>query len=119
MDALLLIDHGSRFESANKMIYEVAEMVASLNSEIIIEVAHMELAEPSIETGFRACVEKGATHVVAHPYMLAPGRHATQDIPRLVNQAAQLFPEVSFDVTEPLGVNTKIGEVILEKAGLD
>ena len=116
--ALLIIDHGSRYDGANNMIYDVKKMMETLRPELIIDVAHMELAEPDIEAGFKACVDRGATHVIAHPYMLSPGRHATKDIPNLVKEAAAKYPDVSCDITEHLGVNPKIGEVILEKAGL-
>ena len=116
--ALLIIDHGSRYEGANNMIYDVKTMMETLRPELIIDVAHMELADPNIEAGFKSCVDRGATHVIAHPYMLSPGRHATKDIPNLVKKAAAKYPKVTCDITEHLGVNPKIGEVILEKAGL-
>lgn len=80
--------------------------------------AHMEIAEPDVAAGFAACVEAGATEVIAVPYMLAPGRHAVEDIPRLVEEAAASHPGVRFRVAEPLGVHPGIGEVILARAGL-
>jgi sirohydrochlorin ferrochelatase len=40
------------------------------------------------------------------------------DIPRLVAAAARAFPGVEYCVTQPLGVHPKIGEVVLERAGL-
>ena len=76
------------------------------------------MAEPSIIEGFQACVQKGATHVIAHPYMLAPGRHATRDIPHIVAEAAARFTSITYEVTDPLGVDPKIGELILQRAGL-
>ncbi len=116
--ALLLIDHGSKKDEANKQLFEVAKLVTEINSELIVECAHMELASPSITEGFAACVERGATEVIAHPYMLAPGRHATEDIPRMVKVAAEPYPEVKFLVTAPLGLHMKLAEIVLERAGL-
>lgn len=116
--ALLIIDHGSKYDQANQLIYEVAKMLETLRNDIIIEVAHMELADPTIEDGFKAAVSKGATTIIAHPYMLGPGRHATKDIPELVHKAAQQFPSIQYEITQPLGVDTKIGELILERANL-
>ena len=116
--ALLIIDHGSKREDANKMLEGVAEMLRRQRPGLIVHIAHMELAEPTIRQGFDACVRDGASAVIAHPYMLSPGRHATGDIPSMVEDAAAAFPHVKFCVTAPLGLHDKIGEVVLERAGL-
>lgn len=116
--ALLIVDHGSRREEANQMLEEVARTVRRLCPDVIVHIAHMELAEPSIRQGIETCVQDGATDIVVHPYMLSPGRHATQDIPQMVQEIATRFSEIRFRVTDPLGLHEKIGEVILERAGL-
>lgn len=116
--ALLLVDHGSIRKEANDMLEEVGRATQRLRPEIIVEVAHMELAEPNIAQGFKRCVERGAREIIIHPYMLAPGRHATEDIPRMVAKVADDYPDVIFRVTEPLGVHENIAQVVLERAGL-
>jgi sirohydrochlorin ferrochelatase len=78
----------------------------------------MELAKPTIATGFRHCVEEGATEVIAFPYMLSPGKHSTRDIPRLVAEAAATYPHVSYRVTEAFGLHEKLAEVVLERTGV-
>ena len=116
--ALILVDHGSRFQGANDMLLDVVEMVKRLSGLERVYSAHMELAEPSIRQAFEQAVREGATAVVVHPYFLSPGRHSTTDIPHLVEEAAKEFPGVEHCVTAPLGVHPKIGEVILERAGV-
>jgi sirohydrochlorin ferrochelatase len=116
--ALILVDHGSRFEEANQMLADVAAMVKGLADMPDVFYAHMELAEPTIAQAFAAAVREGAGEVVVHPYFLSPGRHSTSDIPRMVAEAARAFPGVAYCVTEPLGLHVKIGEVVLERAGL-
>ncbi|MDA0747160.1 MAG: sirohydrochlorin cobaltochelatase [bacterium] len=116
--ALLIVDHGSTREQANQMLEEVACLLRKKRADLIVHIAHMELAEPTIEQGISACVRDGATEVIIHPYMLAPGRHATQDIPNLAREAASGFPGLKVRVTGPLGLHEKIGDVVLERAGL-
>lgn len=119
MKAILLIDHGSVKAEANEMLAEVAAMVKGMaGSEVIVDFAHMELAAPSIPEGFDACVRRGATDIVAFPYMLSPGKHSTRDIPRMVAEAAAKHPGVKYSVTPAFGVHEKLGEVVLERAGL-
>jgi len=114
--ALLLIDHGSRRAEANELIEQVAEMVKSrVEADRIVEVAHMELAEPTIERGFARCVEQGATMIVAHPFMLAPGRHVSDDLPRLIAEAAASHPGTKYIIAKPLGAHPGIAEAVVDR----
>ncbi len=116
--ALLIVDHGSVRDEANRMLEGVAEILRRQRPGLIVHIAHMELAAPTIKDGVAACVRDGATEVIIHPYMLSPGRHATSDIPALAREAATDFPNITYSVTDPLGLHDKIGEVVLERAGL-
>ena len=116
--ALLLVDHGSARAKANELLAEVALLVRALSGLEVVECAHMELAEPTIAQALEACERAGADLVIVHPYFLAPGNHSTQDIPRLVGEAAARHPRLRYRVTEPLGLHAKIAEVVLERAGL-
>lgn len=114
--AILLIDHGSRRAEANELVEQVAEMVrARVDADRIVEIAHMELAEPTIERGFARCVEQGATIVVAHPFMLAPGRHVAEDLPRLIAAAAASHPSTKYVIAEPLGAHPGIAEAVVDR----
>jgi sirohydrochlorin ferrochelatase len=112
---LVVVDHGSKKAAANDLLLDVAEMFKRVSQTRIVEPAHMELAEPSIEQAFDRCVEQGATFVVVHPYFLAPGRHSTTDIPRMVTEAAAKHPGVGFHVTQPLGLDEKIAQIMIAR----
>ncbi len=116
---LLLIDHGSKLDTANDMLACVANLVQEMaGSPVIVRHAHMELAEPSIARGFADCVQAGADEVIAFPYMLSPGRHSTRDIPRMIREAAAAHPGVRYRVTPAFGVHEMLAAVVLSRAGL-
>ncbi len=120
MKAILIVDHGSRRAEANEMLTCVANLVQAMTGpDVIVRPAHMELAEPSISAAFTSCVEAGASDIVVFPYMLSPGKHSTGDIPRMVSAAAAEHPAVTFTVTPAFGVNEKLGEIILSRAGVE
>jgi sirohydrochlorin ferrochelatase len=120
MRSILLIDHGSVRAEANHMLSCVANLLQQMVGDgVIVRHAHMELAEPSIAQGFSECIAAGATEVIAFPYMLSPGKHVTRDIPRLVQEAGQAFPQVSYRVTDAFGVNDKMAELIALRAGVE
>lgn len=114
--AILLIDHGSRRARANALLDEVASLVkARLGPGAIVEPAHMEIAEPSIADGFARCIAQGATTIVVHPFMLAPGRHVTEDLPRLIAEAAAAHDGVSFTLAAPLGSHSGVIDAVIER----
>ena len=117
--ALLIIDHGSKRKKANHMLFELVKMLQKQRPDLIVYGSHMELAMPSIDDGIKWCVKKGADHIIAHPYMLSPGRHATEDIPRMVATALKTHPNITYTVTDPLGVDSELVNLILKRANLD
>jgi sirohydrochlorin ferrochelatase len=112
---LVVVDHGSKRAAANDMLMEAAAMFKRVAGGTIVEPAHMELAEPSIEQAFDKCVAQGATLVVVHPYFLSPGRHSTTDIPNLTALAAARHPGVRYHVTQPLGLDDRIALLMLQR----
>jgi sirohydrochlorin ferrochelatase len=113
--AVRLIDHGSRRAEANALLEAVAEEVRQRLPDRIVQIAHMEIAEPSIEQGVAACVEAGATAIVAHPYFLGPGNHTRDDIPKLVAAAAARHADLEITISDPLGLHSKLIDVVLER----
>lgn len=113
--AILLVDHGSVKAEANALLEEIARLVAEIAPGYHVEAAHMELAPPDIAAGVEACVEAGATDITVMPYMLAPGRHSTGDIPRMALDAAQKYEGIQIRVSAPLGSDSRLAEVILER----
>ena len=118
MKAIIIIDHGSRYPAANDFLLKVVKRAQELTPEVLVFGAHMELAEPTIPQVIKECVEKGVTHIIAHPYMLSPGRHAIRDIPNLVYDAASEYPNLNVEVTEPLGLDDGIINVIKKRCGV-
>lgn len=105
--AIIIVDHGSRLAESNQMLEEVARQFAQRFAAQypIVEPAHMELAEPSIASAYARCAQRGAERIVVCPFFLGPGKHWTQDIPRLTAEAAAQFPNTRYHVTATLGID--------------
>ncbi len=115
LTGVIIVDHGSRRASSNEMLLEVVKAFREKFSFSIVEPAHMEIAEPSIAAAFDACVSQGASHVVVFPYILSPGRHWSEDIPRLARQAAEMHHGVTHVVTRPFGIHPLMLTIINER----
>ena len=114
---VVIVDHGSRVAASNVLLERFVEQFAADGPYGIVEPAHMELAEPSIRTAFGRCVERGARRVVVMPYFLSPGRHWSDDIPRLTAEAADEHPGVAYLVGAPLGLHPLVQGVIRARLG--
>ncbi|MDA1087040.1 MAG: cobalamin biosynthesis protein CbiX [Verrucomicrobia bacterium] len=115
---MLLVDHGSLLPEANILLEQTARSVRNHADGIYVAVepAHMELAEPSVKIAFDRCVAAGARKVIVSLFFLSPGRHSQQDIPRLVSDAASHHPDVTWSMTDPLGSDPAITELLLRQA---
>jgi sirohydrochlorin ferrochelatase len=112
---VVIVDHGSRRAESNALLEEVAAMFRRRGEFLVVEPAHMELAEPSLATAFARCVAAGAELVVIHPYFLAPGKHWQEDIPALAAAAAANHPGIRHVVTAPLGLHPLMAEIMRER----
>eukprot|EP00590_Aulacoseira_subarctica_P010879 CAMPEP_0172424082 /NCGR_PEP_ID=MMETSP1064-20121228/21229_1 /TAXON_ID=202472 /ORGANISM="Aulacoseira subarctica , Strain CCAP 1002/5" /LENGTH=283 /DNA_ID=CAMNT_0013165835 /DNA_START=19 /DNA_END=873 /DNA_ORIENTATION=+ len=121
---VLLIDHGSKRESSNLHLESIAkayEQSSRCPPHYIVRAAHMEIASPSIEDGLRNLVANGAYRIVCHPMFLSLGKHAMEDVPRLIEEATksiQMDPTITNKVeivtTVPLGSRV---EVLIDAIG--
>jgi sirohydrochlorin ferrochelatase len=118
VQGIIVVDHGSRRIESNQMLEEVASLFGKrFGSRFpIVEAAHMELAEPSIETAYGRCVKRGASKILCLPYFLGMGRHWTRDIPSLLNQASAKFPGTTYQLVEPLGIDDLILDLLFKRA---
>jgi sirohydrochlorin ferrochelatase len=113
--ALLIVDHGSRQPEANQTIDEIARMTRQIRPGLIVEYAHMEMAEPNMAEGVARCVAAGAHEVIVHPYLLADGRHCKETIPEEIAALEIQYPDVQFRITAPLGPHRKLAEIVLQR----
>ena len=135
---IVLVDHGSRAKSSNEQLERFAEMFEMMYGSTIgdyssddddsnnskerkyeVAPAHMELASPSIADAFRELIEtKNCRKIVVAPFFLSPGRHVKEDIPRLVEEAAEEYRgnyELEYMVAAPIALHPLMTTIIHER----
>jgi len=118
MERIILIGHGSPKKDANN-IELVAKMLHNALhpgcSDVCVKAAYLQFVEPDIPTVIKSCVESGAKKIILHPYFLSAGMHVTKDLPQMIADAKNTYPDVEFVFTEPLGVHEKLVQVVIER----
>ncbi len=118
MEIILLAGHGSPKQEANSLEH-IAKLLHGMIhpgcSEKCVRAAYLQFAKPDIMEAIKSCVNDGAKKVVVHPYFLSSGMHVTSDIPEIINKAKNMYPDVEFVYTEPLGIHDKMAQVVLDR----
>jgi sirohydrochlorin ferrochelatase len=110
--AVLLIAHGSRHQSANDDLHDLAARVAARGDYPIVEACFLELADPDIATGGSRCVVRGANRVLMVPYFLSAGVHLLRDLTAARDDLSRLHPGVEFQLAPPLGPHPLLDELV-------
>ncbi|PFJ18866.1 cobalamin biosynthesis protein CbiX [Bacillus cereus] len=119
MKAVLYICHGSRLRAAKE---EAIQFITSCMSRIevaIQEVCFLELASPSIDEGFRTCVKRGATEVIAIPVFLLAAGHVKKEIPFELEKLNNQYPNIKVLCGTPFGVSKTLIKSVYNGSGIE
>ncbi|MDP3921005.1 MAG: CbiX/SirB N-terminal domain-containing protein [Candidatus Omnitrophota bacterium] len=114
MKAILLISHGSR---AHETQEEVLRLVKSLREEAgypILEHAFLDIESPSVPEAVASCVNQGAAEIVVLLNFLNSGKHILNDIPHLIREAREKYPQVAFKVPPHIGAHPQMPTLFLD-----
>ncbi|ATG75005.1 sirohydrochlorin chelatase [Zobellella denitrificans] len=105
MKGFILVAHGSRRAAANDEIAAFAGALAEGMGDKFAVIGHgfWELAEPSLEQAIDAQVAAGATDIRLFPYFLAQGKHVVKDLPSVLEQKREQYPQLSITLLPHLG----------------
>ena len=113
--AVLLIAHGSRLATANDDLRQLADLLRQRFSDSIVEIAYLELTEPTIPQAAATCVQRGAARVLLLPYFLSAGMHVTEDLKRFQTDFTAQWPSVRFDLCSPLGLHPLMLDIVCDR----
>lgn len=114
--AIVLFAHGSRDPQWSLPVQAVANQVRVRDPHVLVVCAYLEMMEPDLPGAARALVASGASHITVVPMFLGVGRHARQDLPRLMATLAQEHPQVLFDLQSAIGEDPRMVSLMAEIA---
>lgn len=111
MRAVVLLGHGSRAAGASEAMVLVAEAVrARVGGRV--EVAHMELAEPSLDQVVEGMHADGIRRISLVPYFLHHGVHLREDIPGIVQGLLARLEGLEISMAPHLGFDDALVDVV-------
>ena len=102
--SLAVIAHGSRNENANQEFLQlVCDLAGVVGEYEAVRGCFLELAEPSLAQAVEELVNTGADHIQVYPLFFNQGKHVARDIPALVDEQQQRFPEHRIELLSYFG----------------
>lgn len=114
--ALIIISHGSRSKDAVDAFNQVVDMVRQKDQFQLVAGASMEHSEPNIPQTIAQVAKTGVTEIIFAPYFLYEGIHIKEDIPQLLNEISPNYPNITFKMAKPIGVEPVLADILLDRA---
>ena len=114
--ALLLIGHGSRIASANRLLRDLARGLRTILPGRAVEIAYLEAAAPDIREGIDRCVARGATRILIVPYFLYLGGHVRRDLPKAAAAARRRHAGLEVRIAAHLGLDRRLLAIVADRS---
>ena len=100
---IVLLAHGSRDPQWRAPIEAVAAHIHARQPDTPVCCAYLELCAPSLPQAATDLIADGARHIRVFPLFLGVGKHAREDLPRLVEQVRAAHPGVAIELLPTAG----------------
>ena len=114
MKALILFGHGARDSRWREPFDRLASLWKAQHPNVLVELAFLELMEPSLEQAIASQVAAGATEVVVVPVFFGQGGHLRNDFPVLLEECRAKFPGVQLSATPAVGEDLAVLQAIVD-----
>ena len=117
MKALLIVAHGSRRKESNDEVRRLATRINENSGPAfdLVTSAFLEISSPQIDSAVHDLVDDGADEIKVFPYFLAAGTHVVSDIPKLIAEEEENYPNVHFEMLPHLGALQGISTLVLNQ----
>ena len=115
--ALFILAHGSKAKEADTILEAIVEKVREkANDFSFVGYGSLQISKPSFEEGIDELIKKGVSEIIIVPMFIFIGNHVKFDIPEVLNDLKNKYPEVCFTMGDPIGADDKLVEILIARA---
>jgi sirohydrochlorin cobaltochelatase len=114
MKAIVLFGHGARDARWREPFDRLASFWRAQHPSIPVELAFLELMQPSLEQAIATLVSAGAQEIVIVPVFFGQGGHLRNDFPVLLDACKQQFPNIALSATPAVGEDEAVLQAIID-----
>ncbi len=113
---ILLFAHGARDPAWARPFEAVRDQLRSKEPNTPIELAFLEFMSPDILTAGQTLASKACHQITVVPLFLGAGGHVRKDLPALLTQLGEQFPQVSWQLSPAVGETQLLIDALAETA---
>lgn len=113
MKAVILFGHGARDSRWREPFDRLVELWREQQPSALVELAFLEMMQPSLEEATQSLVEKGAQEIVVIPVFFGQGGHLRNDFPLLMESCQQRYPAIKLSATSAVGESAAVLQAIV------
>ena len=114
MKAIILFGHGARDARWREPFDRLATLWREQHAGVPVELAFLEMMQPSLEEAVATLLLKGATQVTVVPVFFGQGGHLRNDFPVLLDACREKFPQVTLSATPAVGEDLAVLQAIVD-----
>ena len=114
MKAIILFGHGARDSRWREPFDRLASLWREQHSATPVQLAFLEMMQPSLEGAVASLVDGGATQITIVPVFFGQGGHLRNDFPVLLDACKEKFPQVSLSATPAVGEDLSVLQAIVD-----
>ena len=114
MKAIILFGHGARDSRWREPFDRLAALWRTQYPDTPVELAFLEMMQPSLEEAIAELSAKGATNLTVVPVFFGQGGHLRNDFPVLLEECRGKFPNVSLSTTPAVGEDLAVLQAIID-----
>ena len=116
MHAIILFAHGSRDPLWHRPIQAIEQRIIQRAPGTQVRCAYLELTEPDLPTVAKTLIQEGATRLCVVPMFLGVGRHAREDLPKMIDLLQHEYPSVNITCQPTIGEQPRLLDLLAELA---
>jgi sirohydrochlorin cobaltochelatase len=112
--AIVLFGHGARDARWREPFDRLVVLWRAQHPNVRVELAFLELMQPSLEEAISSLTGTGDNEVVVVPVFFGQGGHLRNDFPVLLSACQEKFPEVKLSTTPAVGEDSAVLQAIID-----
>ena len=114
MKAIILFGHGARDPRWREPFDRLADLWRQQHAETPVELAFLEMMQPSLEDAVANFSTQGATQITIVPVFFGQGGHLRNDFPLLLEACREKFPALTLSATPAVGEDLAVLQAIVD-----
>lgn len=114
MKAIILFGHGARDSRWREPFDCLAGLWRGQHSSTPVQLAFLEMMQPSLEEAVGSLASQGATQITIVPVFFGQGGHLRNDFPVLLKACQEKFPKISLSATPAVGEDPAVLQAIVD-----